>query len=75
MKKSKIFCAMPFISTMLNTYKTTSQIDYADLFEKYSQELISNHNLEIASLDVNGSKFFKRVYQNTLRVVRRKKVR
>ncbi len=43
----------------------TAQINF------FGKELRSKCNLEIANLDPAGSKFFKRVYQNTPRVIRR----
>jgi hypothetical protein len=53
-------------------YKSSFTSDYVAQFENYARDLRSKHNLEIADLDNKGSKFFKRVYQNTPRVVRKK---
>jgi hypothetical protein len=36
------------------------------------KELKEKHNLEIANLDSAGSKFFRLVYQNTPRVIRKR---
>lgn len=44
----------------------TAQINF------YGTELRSKCNLEIANLDPAGSKFFKRVYQNTPRIIRKR---
>lgn len=43
-----------------------------DRFETYRCALVTDHKLEISNLDSQGSKFFKRVYENTPRVVRKK---
>lgn len=43
-----------------------------DRFETYRSALVTDHKLEISDLDSQGSKFFKRVYENTPRVVRKK---
>jgi hypothetical protein len=41
-------------------------------FDQYAKELSSQCGLEIGTLDSNSSKFFKRVYNNSPRVVRTK---
>lgn len=43
-------------------------------FGKYGNALQQDLGLEIANLDSDGSKFFKRVYLNTPRVIRKKRV-
>jgi len=43
-------------------------------FGKYGDALQQDLGLEIANLDSDGSKFFKRVYLNTPRVIRKKRV-
>lgn len=43
-------------------------------FGKFGDALQKDCNLEIANLDSDGSKFFKQVYKNTPRVIRKKRV-
>lgn len=52
-------------SAKLNDDRLTEKIKY------YGDELRSELQLEIAEMDENSSKFFKRVYQNTPRIYRR----
>lgn len=52
----------------------SAQYNDSDLIEKikyYGEELRNNLGLEIADMDANASKFFKRVYQNMPRTYRK----
>lgn len=58
----------------LTNHWTENYLANVDMVEQYNTHLgellINECKLEIANLDVNGSKFFKQVYENTPRVVR-----
>jgi len=61
----------------LTNYWQDNHSDYVsqedkDMFERYGTALKKDFGIEISNLDADGSKFFKRVYQNTPRVVRTK---
>ena len=58
-----------------NGYAEKTETDLADKFDMYGKELKEKYDLEIADLDSEGSKFFKRVYNNTPRITRKKRVR
>ena len=51
--------------------KHVEHVDVNDEIEGIGNNLRQNLNLEIADLDVNASRFFKSVYQNTPRVIER----
>ena len=55
-----------------HTGEMTSEVEQK--FKKYGDALQQELGLEIANLDSDGSKFFKRVYLNTPRVIRKKRV-
>jgi|TARA_R110000772_G_scaffold104888_2_gene206404 hypothetical protein len=60
----------------LNSYwkdKVQDESDLLEAIEDYGNKLRSNLGLEIAELDANGSHFFKSLYHNTPRVIRKKK--
>jgi len=51
--------------------KHVEHVDVENEVEGIGNNLRQNLNLEIADLDVNASRFFKSVYQNTPRVIER----
>lgn len=54
-----------------DNYETASTEDKVKQINFYGNELKEKCGLEIANLDPAGSKFFRKVYQNTPRVVRK----
>jgi hypothetical protein len=51
--------------------RVTNQDEILNLVEHYGNQLKIQHDLELALLDSDSSKFFKSVYQNTPRVIKR----
>jgi hypothetical protein len=59
----------------LNSYwkdKVQDESDLLDAIEDYGDKLRSELGIEIAELDAHGSNFFKTLYQNSPRVVRKR---
>ena len=53
-------------------YETASEEEKTNQINFYGKELKEKCGLEIANLDPAGSKFFKTVYQNTPRIIRKR---
>jgi hypothetical protein len=53
-------------------YETASEEEKTNQINFYGKELREKCGLEIANLDPAGSKFFKTVYQNTPRIIRKR---
>jgi hypothetical protein len=61
-----------YLTTYWNDNHKQKDVDaQIDLCKFYGRELIKNSKLEISDLDPDSSKFFKTVYQNTPRIIRR----
>jgi hypothetical protein len=54
------------------THKDKSDIECVDLVKYYGDELRYKCDLEIAEFDANSSKFFRRVYENSPRIIKRR---
>jgi len=55
-----------------NYYSKMHKNNLGDQIEELGQRLTADLGLEIAILDENSSKFFKRVYHNTPRIIKSK---